>query len=107
MVLTREGEDFIVPQLRKVNRRCKENHPEHDPRFCGRSEMRKSRLLEYRGTEEEPRLDAHMEKANAARTLAGRCRAELQANGGSSFDSIAGWCQSMKLAGFSKEDCPQ
>ncbi|KKL52577.1 hypothetical protein LCGC14_2284080 [marine sediment metagenome] len=107
MELALEGEDFIVPQLRKVNRRCKENHPQHDLRFCGRSEMRKSRLVKYRGTEEEPRLDAHLDRAAMARGLAGRCRAKLAANAGSPYDSIAGWCQSMKLAGFSKEDCPQ
>ena len=107
MELAREGEDFIIPQLWRVNRRCKANHPKHDPRFCGRSEIRKSRLAEYRGTKEEPRLDAHIEKANVARTLAGRCRSELLANNGSAYDSIAGWCQSMRLAGFSKEDCPQ
>lgn len=109
--LTREGEDFIIPQLRKVNRRCDASHPQHDPAFCGRSEMRKSRLKEYRGTEEAPRLDAHMAKANEARQLAGRCLQPLRSNGGFSYDSIAGWCQSLMQAnnqtGFTVDDCPQ
>ena len=60
--LVEEGEGFIIPQLRKVNRRCKETHPQHDPRFCGRSEMRKSRLKEYRF-----RLDPHKETARTGR----------------------------------------
>lgn len=110
LVLASEGEDFIVPQLRRVNRRCNANHPEHDSRYCGRSEMRKTRLVEYRGTEEEPRLSAHMDRANHARVLAGRCRNALGVNGGFGFDSIAGWCGSLRQAGqetgFTVEDCP-
>lgn len=109
--LTREGEDFIVPQLRKVNRRCDPANPQHDPAFCGRSEMRKSRLEEYRGTEEAPRLDAHLKRASDARVLANRCLQTLRANGGFAYDSIAGWCQSFIQAknqtGFKIESCPQ
>ena len=101
--LVQEGEEFIIPQLRKVNRRCKETHPQHDPRFCGRSEMRKSRLQEYRS-----RLDPHKETMNWTRGKAGTCRDALIAAGGGAYDSIAGWwCGSMTRAGFGVRDCPQ
>ncbi len=104
--LTREGEDFMIPQMRKVNRRCRETHPQHRPAFCGRSEMTKTRLAEYR-----VRLDPHKERSNVMRVLAGRCTATLRANGGYAYDSIAGWCGSLRTAnettGFTADECPQ
>jgi len=110
--LTREGEDFMIPQMRTENRRCNKASPKFDPRFlkangdCARSEMRKSRLQEYHGTDENPRLDAHMQRVSEATRLAGRCRAKLL-DRGYAYDSTWGWCQKMTLAGFSQADCPQ
>jgi hypothetical protein len=107
-----EGEERIVPQLENTNRRCDENNPNYDPRFlksdgdCARSEMRKTRLVEYRS-----RLDPHEERAVAMRARAGECREAVVAAGGNAYDSIAGFCGSLNRAnaatGFTVEDCPQ
>lgn len=112
LVLLREGENQIIPNLEKDNRRCNPNHRLYDPAFlkgsgqCERAEIRRSRLMEYRGTDERPRLRAHKETMNRMRARAQTCATRLRANGGKSFDSITGWCAAMKLANFRLGDCP-
>lgn len=80
--LDSEGAGFLE-RLPHVNKRCEESHPEHDARFCGRSDVLRSRLGEFRG-----RLTAHLE---AARALADGLSGEP--GYGSEFNSIAGWCR--------------
>ncbi len=105
--LVQEGENQIVPQLQKENRRCNPQHRLYDERFltakgeCARSEMRKTRLSDFRA-----RLARHSTQANAMRDTAQRCRSILVNAGGKPFDSIAGWCSAMKRTGFTVSDCP-
>lgn len=111
MELCVEGDTQIVPQLQKENRRCDPDNPNYDERFlkadgsCGRSEMRKSRLVEYRA-----RLDPHQNRAIGLRARGGECRTALIAAGGGTFDSVAGFCSALKKAeaetGFTVDDCP-
>jgi hypothetical protein len=109
LALNQEGERWMQ-RLPKVNRRCNEDHPEHDPAFCGRSGVRKNDYVESviefvdRGGNEQTRtvpgrkppfkiwrekFTAHSDKANVFRDLA-------QADPVRSvcaYDSIKGWCQ--------------
>lgn len=101
--LTREGEDFVVVQLRKENRRCDPTNPNFDPRFlrtdgsCAKSEMRKSRLGEYRS-----RLEPHLEIVDDTRARAATCQAELLERDPitGAYDSIEGWCRVMNRLGL-------
>lgn len=120
--LCREGEEDIEPQLRKENRRCNEGNPNFDPRFlkangdCARSEMRKTRLADYASKKLDDdgdpigRLRKHEAVSVPMRGRAGDCRAAVTAAGGSSYDSIAGFCGSLTKAeaetGFTVGDCP-
>jgi hypothetical protein len=86
--LNEEGER-LLKRLPLINRRCSESHPEHDPAFCGRSEVRrevwgdfKSALLEHR--EESSRMADAVQMALCP-ALAWQA----------SWDSIAGWCMAM------------
>lgn len=101
--LTREGEDFVVPQLRKPNRRCDPDGPNHDPRFlrsdgtCGQSEMRKTRLAEFRS-----RLDPHMDVVDDTTARAAACQSDLLRRDPDTgaYDSIRGWCDVMNRLGL-------
>lgn len=111
MRLCTNGEQQIVPQLQKKNRRCDAENSNYDERFlkadgsCARSEMRKSRLIEYRAE-----LDPHQNRAIGLRARGGECRTAVVAAGGSAFDSAAGFCGSLNKAeaetGFTVDDCP-
>lgn len=83
--LDAEGAGF-VGRLPLVNKRCNASHPEHDPRYCGRSDVLRSRLTEFRG-----RLTAHLE---VARSLGDGLQGEP--GHGSDWDSIKGWCESQR-----------
>ena len=104
MRLTREGEAVIIPQLMKENRRCDLDNRNYSEVFlkadgsCARSEMRKSKLKEYRS-----KLTPHLEKANKMRDKGRSCMNKLVEEGLArspvieiGYDSIAGFCQQMQ-----------
>lgn len=105
--LIREAENQIVPALRKDNRRCRHSHRLFDQAFlksngdCARAEITKTRFSRYRG-----RLNAHKKAMFAMVGRAQTCADELHSAGGGSYDSIAGWCRSMRTALFRLSDCP-
>lgn len=80
--LDSEGAGFLE-RLPFVNKRCEASHPEHDARFCGRSDVLRSRLGEFRG-----RLTAHLEVARALRD-----GLRDQPGYGDEWDSIKGFCE--------------
>jgi len=97
--LTREGEDFMLPQLQKENRRCfvGKNFNEKFLKAngdCARSEMRKTRLTEYRDV-----LTPHMLVANGMRDIAQSCSAKLRAAGAPAYDAISGFCSALISVG--------
>lgn len=81
MELDGEGVGF-VSRLPAVNKRCAPAHPEHSQRFCGRSDVLRARLSEFRA-----RLEEHLASASEMRDgLRG------QPGYGSEFNSIKGFC---------------
>lgn len=104
--LVRRAEDTWLPRWAQEgpNRRCgKEPNPPEGPGWCEVTNVRKN--SEWSGFREE--FKAHLAQASLYRARAGRCRGYLVAHGGSEYDSIAGWCDSMHRAGASVLDCPQ
>jgi hypothetical protein len=98
--LEAEGER-LMENLGRVNRRCVASHPEHDPRFCGRSEVRR----EVWNAFEAAFLD-HKDTWSAWRDAVSpdNCPAlasQLNANGKPErWDSQRGWCRKMGLHGL-------
>lgn len=106
MDLVRESEDVWIPrwQGEASNRRCGvEPDPPAGPGWCQVTNVRKDgdwqRFLD--------RFDQHLEMASVFREIASRCRNFLVAQPrGTDYDSIAGWCQSMRRAGVDANACP-
>lgn len=89
--LNRQGEKWMA-KLPTMNRRGDPSHPEYNPRFEGRSEVRKN---PYPNGEDpaykkwRAEFDAHLAKANEMRDAA-QAR-PIREN--CAYDSIKGWCQ--------------
>jgi hypothetical protein len=83
--LDEAGTQFLG-RLAEVNRRCRQEHPEHDLRFCGRSEVRRDRLAAFRS-----RLSSHLAVARGLRDALAE-----EPGRGVAWDSIAGWCRSQQ-----------
>lgn len=80
--LDQEGAGFLA-RLPETNRRCAEEHPDHKPEFCGRSDVLRARLSEFR-----ERLEAHLATATSLSDgLKG------QPGYGSAWNSIKGFCE--------------
>lgn len=83
--LDRDGALFVV-RLPMVNKRCAAEHPEHDPRFCGRSDVQRARLGEFRA-----RLDAHLATARELRDAL-----KDEPGFGTEWNSIKGFCEAQQ-----------
>lgn len=95
MLLDAKRESIIL-DLPKVNRRCNPDHPEHEPGFCGRSKVRKTR---------EAALHAEIEIAVA---LAEELREVAQQDPireVCQFDSIRGHCECRNKHGGPGQQC--
>ena len=92
--LVQDGEENILPKLMEVNRRCAPNHREHDPAYCGRSEVARTRLSLYR-----ERIDANLVEKRRLEAQTDACEGR-----GDKWDSIKGFCEYMIEK--SKESCP-
>ncbi len=110
--LTRRAEDNFIPRLveNAVNRRCDVDHPQHHPDFCKVNNIRKTVYSPFGalGDVDTPRGEfwKHLDRANAMRNRAGRCRNAIRDAGGKTYDSIAGWCTAMNQLSWRSEDCP-
>lgn len=103
--LTQEAETVWIPRWQRAgpNRRCeREPDPLTGPGWCDVTDVNKNGP--WKAFKDE--FDSHLQRASMFRTLAGRCRGFLVAHGGSDYDSIAGWCGSMRRAGVDAGACP-
>lgn len=70
-----------------VNKRCKPTHPQHDPAFCGRSDVRKDALADVKSN-----LRAQIAWGNQFNTWMPEAnKGPCQDSGG--YDNVAGWCK--------------
>jgi len=92
--LVKDGEENILPKLMTVNRRCEPTHDQHDPAYCGRSEVARDRLSLYR-----ERIDANLVEKRRLEAQTDACEGR-----GVEWDSIKGFCEYM--IDKNKESCP-
>ena len=91
--LNTEGER-LLDNLPRVNRRCNETNPEHDPAFCGRSEVRREVWGDFKSA-----LLVHRDESSRMRNAVQPDRCPALA-GLTKWDSIRAWCRGMNHFGL-------
>jgi hypothetical protein len=92
-----KGND-LLDKLGTVNRRCDRSHPEHDPAFCGRVEVRRDVWTGYEAIFLDHKVTWSTWRETVQPSNCPRLANQLnQAGTPERWDTIQSWCRKMNL----------